>query len=140
MAVIAREYLEQIEKNERIIKNKQFERAFWLGMATNTTAKLGGDRVQSSGDKQRMELQVVEAIQADEDIARLKREIADIISTIQRLSAEDYDFLHQVYVQHKSLKEIHIDAERSYSWATTTHQRALEHLQELLDKEKGAGV
>ena len=139
-SVIAREYLEQIAKNERIIKNKQYERDFWLGMATNTTAKLGGERVQTSGNKQTMEHQVIEAIQAEEDINRLKQEIADIISTIQRLSAEDYDLLHQVYVQHKSLKEIHIEAERSYSWATTTHQRALERLQRLLDNEKGAGA
>lgn len=137
--MIAREYLEQIEKNERLIKNKQFEREYWLGLATNTTANLGGERVQTSGNKQPMELQVIEAVQADEEIKRLKQEIADIISTIQRLSAEDYDFLHQVYVQHKSLKEVHIEAGMSYSWATTTHQRALEHLQALLDNEKGAG-
>ena len=135
----AREYLERIEKNERIIKNKQFEREYWLGMATNTTANLGGERVQTSGNKQMMEFQVIKAIQADEDVERLKREIADIISTIQRLSAEDYDLLHQVYVQHKSLKEIHVEAERSYSWATTTHQRALERLQRLLDNEKETG-
>lgn len=139
MSVEAREYLEQIEKNERMIKNKQYERAYWLGMATSTTATLGGDRVQTSGNKQQMELQVVEAAQADEDIKRLKREIADIISTIQRLSVEDYDFLHKVYVQHKSLKVVHCEAHKSYSWATTTHQRALERLQAILDNKKGAG-
>lgn len=139
MSVEAQEYLDQISKNESIIKNKQAERAFWLGLATNTTASLGGDRVQSSGNKQQMESRAVEVVRVDEEISRLRAEIADIISTIQRLNADDYDFLHKHYVQHKSLKEIHCEAHRSYSWATTTHSRAKKRLQAILDSKEKAG-
>lgn len=140
MPVDAQEYLDQISKYESMIKNKQAEREFWLSLATNTTAQLGGDRVQSSGNKQQMEAHTVEAVQAEAEIKRLKQEIADIISTIQRLNADDYDFLHKVYIQHKSLKVVQCEAHKSYSWATTAHSRAKKRLQAILDgKEKAEG-
>lgn len=136
----AREYLLQIERNERLIKNKQFERDFWLGLATSTTTTLGGDRVQSSSNKQAMESQAIEAAEADREIRRLKQEIADIIHTIQQLEVDEYDFLHKHYVQHKAVKAIASEKKLSNSWATATHKKALDHLQAILDeKEKGAG-
>lgn len=136
----AREYVEQIERFERLIKNKQFERDFWYGLATSTTATLGGDRVQTSSNKQAMESRTIEAAEAEREIRELKQEITDIIHTIQRLELDEYDFLHQHYVQHKPVKAIAGDKKLSISWATTMHKKALDHLQVLLDeKEKGAG-
>ena len=129
----ARDYLEQIEKNERIIANKQIEKEYWLSIATGTTAKVGGERVQTSGDGHTMENQIVEVVLIDEEIERLKGEIAEIISTLEKLKTTEYDFLHKIYVQHLSLKEVHTDAGKSYSWATTTHSLALKNLQRILD-------
>ena len=129
----AKEYLEQIKKNERIIANKRIERQYWLDMAQGTSVKLGGDRVQTSSNKHPMEGQVLEAVTIDEEIERLKREIAEIVRTIEKLNAEDYDILHKVYVQHLPLKVIHTDKGLSYSWASTRHNRALKNLQSILD-------
>ena len=130
----AREYLEQIEKNEKIIANKQIEKKYWLEIATGTTAKVGGERVQTSGDGHNMEKQIVEVVLIDEEIERLKGEIAEIISTLERLKATEYDFLHKIYVQHLSLKEVHTASGKSYSWATTTHSLALKNLQRILNE------
>ena len=130
----AREYLEQIEKNERIIANKQIEKKYWLDIATGTTAKVGGERVQTSGDGHNMEKQIVEVVLIDEEIERLKGEIAEIIFTLEKLRAAEYDFLHKMYVQHMTLKEVQTLAKKSYTWATTTHNRALKNLQIILDK------
>lgn len=132
----AREYLEQIEKFEKIIANKEIEKKYWLDMAKGTSVKMDGERVQTSSDGQSMANQVVEAVMIDEEIARLKEQIAGIIRTLERLKTSDYDFLHKVYIQRKTLKEIHEEKKNSYSWATSTHSRALRNLQAILDEKK----
>lgn len=134
MRVEAREYLEQIEKFETIIANKEIEKRYWLDMATGISVKMDGERVQTSGDNHSMENQVVEAVLIDEEIARLKAEIASIIRTLERLKTSDYDFLHKIYIQRMTLKEI--QGGKSYSWATSKHSRALKRLQEILDEKK----
>lgn len=129
----AREYLEQIEKNECIIANKQIEKKYWLDIATGTTAKVGGERVQTSGDGHNMEKQIVEVVLIDEEIERLKGEIAEIISTLERLNAIEYNLLHKMYVQHLSLKDVCATMRKSYSWAKKAHNRALKNLQRILN-------
>lgn len=130
----AREYLEQIEKYEKMIANKQIEKLYWLEIATGTTAKVGGERVQTSGDGHNMEKQIVEVVLIVEEIDRLKGEIAAIISKLEQLEAKEYDFLHKMYVQHLSLKEIQAVYGKSYSWAKTMHNRALWNLQRILNE------
>lgn len=60
-----------------------------------------------------------------------------IISVIEKLDGEEYDFLHMVYVQHIPLKEVAGAKHCSYSWATTFHGRALQHVQRIIDSECG---
>lgn len=80
-----------------------------------------------------MENQVIEAVLIEEEIERLKGEIAEIINTIERLKATEYDFLHKMYVQHLSMKTICTTMRKSYSWAKAVHNRALKNLQRILD-------
>jgi DNA-directed RNA polymerase specialized sigma24 family protein len=87
-----------------------------------------------------MENKVVEAALIDQEIDRLKKEIAGIIDTIQKLPTEEYDFLHKAYVQHLSLKEVQSASGMSYSWVTTTHGRALNSLQRILDEREKVGA
>ena len=136
MSVTAKEYLEKILHNERIIKNKQIEREYWMDLASWITASIGGERVQSSKTSHPMENKVVEAALIDQEIDRLKKEIAEVIDTIQQLPTEEYDFVHKVYVQHIPLKEVHVDSGKSYSWAKTMNNRALCSLQYILDKRE----
>ena len=140
MSVTAREYLEKIWHNERIIRNKQIERKYWMELAAGITAGMGGDRVQSTKTTHPMENKVVEAALIDQEIDRLKKEIADIIETIQQLPTDEYDFLHKVYVQHLSLKAVQAESEKSYSWVTSTHNRALNSLQYILNEREKAGA
>lgn len=134
----AKEYLEQIEKNECIIANKQIEKKYWMDIATGTTANIGGERVQTSGDGHAKEKQIIEMVLIDEEIERLKGEIAEIISTLQRLKKSEYDFLHKMYVQHLSLKEVQTAMKKSYSWAKLMHNKALMNLQKILDEQEKA--
>lgn len=130
----ARDFLEQIERNEVLIKNKLAEREYWFDMATSTTANMGGIRVKSSGNSYAMQNQTVEIALINEEIEKLKRDISYRISVIQRLKPNEYDLLHKVYVQHMSVKAVSVDAKKSYSWATSLHKKALDHLQKLLDE------
>ncbi len=134
----AREYLEKIWHNERIIRNKQIERKYWMELASGITASIGGERVQSTKIVSPMEKMVVEAAIIDQEIDRLKKEIAEIIETIQKLPTEEYDFLHKVYIQRKDMKEIYVDGYKSNSWAKTMHKRALSSLQRVLDERENA--
>lgn len=136
MNVIAREYLEKILHNERIIRNKQIEREYWMELASGITAGMGGERVQSSKASHPMENKVVEAALIDQEIDRLKKEIAEIIATIEKLPTEEYDFLHKVYVQHISLKNVYVDSDKSQSWAKTIHKKALNSLQRVLNERE----
>lgn len=130
----AKEFLEQIGRNELIIQNKLAERLYWEELATSSTAKMGGVRVKSSGDHTSMQNQLIEVIAIDSEIQKLKSDISYRISVIQKLKLNEYDLLHKVYIQHMTLKEISVNAGLSYSWATATHKKALNHLQELLDR------
>lgn len=132
----AREYLEKIWHNERVIKNKQIEREYWMELASGISASIGGERVQSTKTSHPMENKVVEAAIIDQEIDRLKKEIAEIIDTIQLLPTEEYDFLHKVYVQHIPFKNVYVDGGKSSSWAKTVHKKGLNGVQIILDKRE----
>ena len=134
MVVDAREYLQRIERNKATIINKQIEKKYWLEMAEGTSVNVGTERVQSSGNPHKMESKVLEAVTIDEQIEKLKQEIADIIHTIERLKPSEYQVLHKIYVQNQSLKEIQAAEGKSYSWVTTTHAKAIKSLQRILDE------
>lgn len=126
-------YLCRYKKIDLLIANKEAEKQMWLDMATGITAKVGGERVQSSSDHHTMERQVVEAATIDEEIALLKEEKRQIIKTIEKLPPDEYDLLHKVYVQGKSLKEVQVSHGMSYSWATTMHRKAKRSLEKLIN-------
>lgn len=134
-------YLERIRKIDLLIVNKLAEKARWFEIATSTTANMsGGDRVKSYGDPHRIESAVCSYIEAgreyDDFVAKCKKEKDAIIRTIEQLPPTEYDLLHKVYVQYKSLKEVAVLQGKAYSWATSVHGTALKHLQDILDARK----
>ena len=55
--------------------------------------------------------------------------------TIEKLySPTEYRILHMRYIQYISLTDIADKMNRDYTWVTTTHGRALKHLQNILDR------
>ena len=99
----AKEYLMQVEKIDRIIKNKLIEKEQWFDMATSITAASDGERVQSSGSQQKMADSVVRYVEIESDIDHyISLQIAtkkDVIGVIESLPATEYDVLHKVYIQ-----------------------------------------
>lgn len=134
----AKDFLEQADKIEEIIRNKQVEKMQWRDIAMGVTARYEGERVQSSGNGQKMSDAVVRMVEIEREIDRLIDSQIDarleIIGTIENLKTVEYSVLHKIYIQHKSFKEVAAERNKSVSWATTVHGRALQSLQKLLDK------
>lgn len=134
----AKKYLLSLEKLDNLIANKKAERELWLDSAKSTTIQLT-EKVQTSSNGDKLAKAVVKAVdierEIDECIVELYYKKKDIISNIEKLSADEYDVLHKVYVQYKSLKEVQYLKNRSYSSITSIHGRALNNLWEIVGKE-----
>jgi hypothetical protein len=132
-------YLERVEMIDSIIKNKLIEQRQWKEIALGITANMGGEKVQSSGSQSKMADAINKCVDMEAEIDRLIDRLVDtkreVIQTIERLnSPTEYNVLHMRYIQFMDLQSIADHYKREYGWATTTHGRALAHLQELLDK------
>lgn len=136
----AKDYLLQISKIDRIIENKIAELEHWKAIATGTTTYSDGDRVQSSGNKYKMEDAVLKCIEINDEINseidRLVDTRKEVINTIEQLKLDEYDVLHKIYVQRKDFKDVSAIMDKSYSWVTSKHGRALASLQRILDERK----
>lgn len=136
----SRSYLLQIRKLDRLINNKLAEVDHWKSVAFSTSTYSEGERVQSSGNKQKMASAVERYIdiqkEINADIDRLIDLKQEVIKTIEALPEKEYDVLHKVYVQGMTFDEIADIADRSYSWATTVHGRALASLQRVLNERE----
>ena len=66
----AQDYLKQLKMIDVMIDNKISEREHWFSIACNTTAQYGGERVQTSGSKQKMADAVEKFVDMGEEINR----------------------------------------------------------------------
>ena len=85
----SKDYLRQINHIDKMIENKLREVERWKAIATGTNTFSESERVQSSGNKQRMEEAVCRYIQMEEevnaDIDRLVDIKQEVIKTIEEL-------------------------------------------------------
>lgn len=134
----AKEFLRQIKKLDKLIENKLIEIQRWKDIANNTTANLTGERVQSSGNPQKIADAIGRYIdlerEINQDIDNLVDTKKDVIGVIEQLNATEYDVMHKIYVQHLTLEDVADAYDRTYSWVTTIHGRALKHVQNILNK------
>lgn len=133
----AKEYLKQLQKLDKLIENKLAEKEQWRAIATSTTQQMSADRVQSSGNPQKMADAVCKIIEIEAEINAYIDSLVDtkkeVISTIERLNPTEYDLLHKVYVQYFTFEEVAAKKDKTYSWVTTVHGRALKNVQRMLD-------
>lgn len=133
-------FLERVEKIEAIIENKLIEQRQWRELALSITANMDGERVQTSKSTSKMADAVINCIAIEEEIAeiveKLIAEKQKVTQTIEKLySPTEYKILHMRYIQHISLTDISEKLDKEYTWVTTTHGRALKHLESILEKE-----
>lgn len=134
----AKEFLKQVEKLDARIQNKLIEQQQWRELALGITANMEGERVQSSGAKSKMANAIDKCVDMEAEINSLVNMLVgmkkEVIQTIEQLDSPiEYNILHMRYIQFKDLQEIADHYSKEYGWATTTHGRALKHLQIILD-------
>lgn len=136
----AKTFLEQLAKLNKLIENKMIERQQWMSIATGSGQGTDSERVQSSGNPQKMADAVARYVDIEREIdAAIDKFIEKrnhIISVIEQLPVTEYDILHKVYVQGIPLDEVAVAFGKSYSWVTSKHGRALKAVQDILDGEK----
>lgn len=152
----AQNFLKQLEKLDNLIENKILEREQLKAIATGMTS--GGqsvlvevkgkhelqnmERVQAQSNKHKMADAVIKYIAVEEEINECIDKLIDtkkeVLAVIEQLNAKEYDVIHKIYVQHLDFNEVAAQKQRSYSWVTTVHGRALKNVQEILDERKGS--
>ena len=138
----AQEFLEQYKTQQTIIASCWEEYAMWQDIALNTTGCMEGERVQSSGSKQKMANAVISYTDIEADIklriAEAQAIQNEIVRKIAMLKESEYYVLHGIYILGKQYKEVAASRNppKSTSWATSVHGNALIHLQQLLDAER----
>lgn len=149
----AREYLQQVQKLDSMIANKLEEAEYWRSIAKGTTAHSESEKVQTSGNKQKMEDAICKYLQKEDEINADIDKLADIrqeiIETIELLPVSEYNLLYKKYVGkptkqsddtleviYLTLEEIASDMNKSYRWVTSVHGRALANVQKILNERK----
>lgn len=136
-------YLEQVWKQECIIKNKLIEKQQWMDIALGITASMEGEVVQSSGTKNKMANAVDRCVDMEAEIdAQIDKFIdikKDVLSVIEQVnSATEYMILHMRYIQYIKLKDIALEWDEEYTNITTAHGRALASVQKILEERANA--
>ena len=134
-----KEFLKQPKKLDLLITNKLIEKQQWRDLALGITANMEGERVQSSGSQQKMADAIAKCVDMEAEIDRLVDLLIDkkkeVIHTIEQLdSPTEYNVLHMIYIQYKTLQDVADKYGRDYGWSTTTHGRALKSVQEIREK------
>ncbi|MBQ0090252.1 MAG: hypothetical protein KBT27_13080 [Prevotellaceae bacterium] len=136
----ATNYLEQIVKTERLIKNKLIEIEKWRTIAEGTSANVMGERVQTSVAYHKMEDAIIKMHEVEEktaqELAHYKEMMREMIATIEKLDTQSYDLLHKMYVQGRQLKDIKQTYGISWKSIERRKEKALKDLQGILDERE----
>lgn len=137
----AREYLQQLEVIETRIQSIQFDIQQLKDLAVSITPAYEGERVQAAGNHQRMaaaaDRWMDKERQMYDEMDRLAKKRLEIADTIRNMKKpKESGVLHMLYIQGKSFKEIAQHYNKSVSWVTSIHGRALQSLQKELDAKK----
>ena len=133
-------FLEAVEKQEAVIKNKLIEKQQWKDIAMGITASMEGERVKSSSTKSKLSDAIDKCVDIETEIddlidklIDLKKEVTAVIEQVQ--SPTEYNLLHMRYIQYIPLKDIAEKWHTEYTNVTTAHGKALKKVQEIRNKK-----
>ena len=131
-----RNRLSRLSIIDEMINNKLQEVEEWRSKCEYSGTSYGTERVQSSPASPKVEsaLDMYISVKQEKmkEIAELEAEKKAIISDIEKLPPSEYSVIYKRYVQNKSFYQISSEMDKSYSWCTWTHSKALEYLQRIL--------
>lgn len=138
--MLAKDFLEQIEKDDNRIQNKLVELYQLRCLASGIGSLSTDDRVQSSPEGDRLGKIIAKIVDAEKEINELidnliveKQKRIDIIEQIQSESNLQYIVLHKHYVQYKSFTNIAKEEGYSDVWILKVHSEGLKNVQNILN-------
>lgn len=138
----AQMFLARVEMIDALVENKLIEQRQWKDLALSITANMDGEKVKSSSTTtSKMEDAIIKCIMIEDELSaaveRLIGEKKAIVGLIEKLdSPTEYRILHMRYIQYISLADIATKLGKEYTWVTTTHGRAVKHVQDLLKRKE----
>lgn len=136
----AEAYLKQIEENECRIENKISEIQRLEALADNISPHLAEVKVSSTPNPQRAQEVWSRLIDARdelfEEVDRLLDLKLEITRTLEKLPAEDYDVLFNIYVLLKPVQRVADEKHYTRQAIYYIRDRGLEELQKILDSEE----
>lgn len=131
-----REYLNQIQRFDKIIKNKQEELEHLNSLATGLSSFSYGEKVQKSGSQDKMGDLVVKIVDLQNEIKNTTNEYlerrAEVMHTIDSVKNPVlYDILFQKYVNGKTLDIIADEIGYSYQRTKELHLSAITAAKEI---------
>ena len=132
-------FLESYELDKVRMECKLEERQYWHDLSLRMTGQMLGDRVQSSGSKDTMAKARDVCAEKENDILCqvqiLSQKQSEVSSVLDRMTnPTEYKVLHQRYIQSKDFSVIADNFNSDYTWATTTHGRALKSVEAILER------
>lgn len=142
----AKEYLMEIRTMNAEITADIEELETLKALAEKTTTALGGERVQTSGNPQRMADYAIKIAELRDKIPKdlvryldYKKEARRIIR--ENCEAECITLLRKRYFQNKKWEEVALEMDYTFKWVSGgLHSKALAQLQKGLDKEKAVAT
>ena len=133
----AQKYLERDKHLKTEIECLLAERQQWKDIAMSITSAMGGERVQSSGAKSKLELSVSECDEAEAEILAAVKKLASERKAIRQAlrgveNPTEYKVLHMRYIQHKEVDEVAEAFGSDYTWVTTCQGRGFKSLEAVL--------
>lgn len=136
----AKEYMQQLGRIKVKIKNYEDRLETLKETATSIRIPYDSERVQTSRNGSKIENSVLRIVDMEKKlqdaIMELIRNQEEILSTIEELPHMEYDFLYNRYFKEMSYKEIAFKNQKTLSWSTYIHNKAITHLQEMLDERE----
>lgn len=125
-------YLNQISRLEKQIQNKLTEIYQLRMMANGITVSNDGERVQTSGDKDKIGVLMAKIVDMEREVDEMVDKRCDIVSQIESIKDENaYDVLAGVYILKKELKVVAIEKKMSYSYIKRIHSLALDAFEKM---------
>lgn len=133
----AKEFLLQLQVLKKRIESKRAEIEELKSIAYGITPQAEGERVQSSGNPERMASAVVGYMQLETELSQhlvqYCRAMREVIAVVEQLKEPYYSIIHKHYVRNKPFYEIADEENYSYQYIIELHGIALQKIQKIIN-------
>lgn len=133
----AKAFLMQLQTLKKKIESKRAEIEQLKSVAYGVTPQSNGDRVQSSGNSERMASAVVGYMQLETELSQhlvqYCRAMREVIAVVEQLKEPYYSIIHKRYIRNKPFAEIAEEENYSYQYIIDLHGVALQKVQKIIN-------